>query len=153
VFGSQLTDFGDSQAAGVGLEEEAEASPSSPFDLNGVELDTLFSSEEMRQWHEDYVDFMDDDDGASFSTVADAAPLSTAGPSGGPGPALVVPHVRVGVGVIIQDDHGRVLVGVRKGSHGAGTLALPGRFLIQHPSFERERHMSLALFSASQVIH
>jgi hypothetical protein len=36
--------------------------------------------------------------------------------------------VRVGVGVIIQDDEhpGCALVGIRKGSHGAGTLALPG---------------------------
>mmetsp|Transcript_1385 Transcript_1385/g.3586 ORF Transcript_1385/g.3586 Transcript_1385/m.3586 type:complete len:199 (-) Transcript_1385:209-805(-) len=34
--------------------------------------------------------------------------------------------VRVGVAVILLDDHGRVLVGKRIGSHGAGKMALPG---------------------------
>ena len=36
--------------------------------------------------------------------------------------------VHVGVGVIIKDpkDTTRVFCGIRKGSHGAGSLALPG---------------------------
>jgi 8-oxo-dGTP diphosphatase len=34
--------------------------------------------------------------------------------------------VRVGVAVIIQRDDGRVLMGVRKGSHAQGTWAFPG---------------------------
>lgn len=37
--------------------------------------------------------------------------------------------VRVGVAVILQDSRGRVLVGKRRGSHGAGMLALPGGHL------------------------
>ena len=38
------------------------------------------------------------------------------------------PVVRVGVGVLVKDskDPTRVFCGIRKGSHGAGTLALPG---------------------------
>lgn len=38
------------------------------------------------------------------------------------------PTPRVGVGVIIRRE-GRVLLGLRKGSHGAGTWALPGGHL------------------------
>jgi 8-oxo-dGTP diphosphatase len=38
------------------------------------------------------------------------------------------PAPRVGVGVIVQRD-GRVLLGLRSGSHGAGTWALPGGHL------------------------
>jgi hypothetical protein len=36
--------------------------------------------------------------------------------------------VRVGVGVLVKDpkDTTRVFCGIRKGSHGAGSLALPG---------------------------
>lgn len=37
-------------------------------------------------------------------------------------------QVRVGVGVIVQRG-GRVLLGLRQGSHGAGTWALPGGHL------------------------
>ena len=38
------------------------------------------------------------------------------------------PVVRVGVGVLVKDpnDTTRVFCGIRKGSHGAGKLALPG---------------------------
>ncbi|MFH1286913.1 MAG: NUDIX domain-containing protein [Candidatus Magasanikbacteria bacterium] len=35
-------------------------------------------------------------------------------------------HPRVGVGVIIQNENGEVLLGLRKGSHGAGEWCLPG---------------------------
>ena len=36
--------------------------------------------------------------------------------------------VRVGVGVLVKDpkDTARMFCGIRKGSHGAGKLALPG---------------------------
>jgi hypothetical protein len=36
--------------------------------------------------------------------------------------------VRVGVGVLVKDPHDttKVFCGIRKGSHGAGKLALPG---------------------------
>ncbi|KAK3395780.1 NUDIX hydrolase domain-like protein [Sordaria brevicollis] len=37
--------------------------------------------------------------------------------------------VRTGVAVIITDAEGKVLVGVRKGSHGAGTIQFPGGHL------------------------
>ena len=37
--------------------------------------------------------------------------------------------VGVGVGVVCLDEAGRILVGRRKGSHGAGTFALPGGHL------------------------
>ncbi|GMH70197.1 hypothetical protein TL16_g05348 [Triparma laevis f. inornata] len=40
------------------------------------------------------------------------------------------PNVRVGVGVLIKREGGvKVFAGIRKGSHGAGTLALPGGHL------------------------
>ena len=38
-------------------------------------------------------------------------------------------HVRVGVAAIIHDGHGRLVVGQRSGSHGAGTWQLPGGHL------------------------
>ncbi|EPQ26980.1 uncharacterized protein PFL1_05615 [Pseudozyma flocculosa PF-1] len=48
--------------------------------------------------------------------------------------ASVVP--RVGVGVLVLNERGRILLGKRTGSHGAGTLALPGGHLELHESFE-----------------
>ncbi|KAI2499489.1 hypothetical protein MHU86_15009 [Fragilaria crotonensis] len=40
-------------------------------------------------------------------------------------------HVRVGVGVLVRDPHQpwKFFCGIRKGSHGAGSLALPGGHL------------------------
>eukprot|EP01083_Nonionella_stella_P028654 78924_1 len=47
-------------------------------------------------------------------------------------------HVRVGVGVLVQDpnDHKKLFAGVRKGSHGEGLLALPGGHLEMMESWE-----------------
>ena len=42
---------------------------------------------------------------------------------------------RVGVGVFVKKD-GKILVGKRKGSHGAGTWALPGGHLEPGESFD-----------------
>ncbi|KAK4129769.1 hypothetical protein N657DRAFT_640432 [Parathielavia appendiculata] len=39
------------------------------------------------------------------------------------------PVVRVGVAAIVQDAQGRVVIGVRKGSHGDGQWQLPGGHL------------------------
>ena len=47
--------------------------------------------------------------------------------------ATVIP--RVGVAVFVINEKGHVLVGKRIGSHGAGTLALPGGHLELHESF------------------
>ena len=38
--------------------------------------------------------------------------------------AAPIPTVRVGVAAIVKDGNGRMVVGIRKGSHGAGTLIL-----------------------------
>ena len=35
-------------------------------------------------------------------------------------------HPRIGVGVVLRTPDGSIAVGVRRGSHGAGQLALPG---------------------------
>ncbi|KAK2057466.1 NUDIX domain-containing protein [Colletotrichum caudatum] len=44
-------------------------------------------------------------------------------------------HTRVGVAVIIQRKDGRIIVGQRKSSHGAGTIQLPGGHLEFGESF------------------
>jgi 8-oxo-dGTP diphosphatase len=44
--------------------------------------------------------------------------------------------VRVGVGVLVWTPNGRLLVGRRRGSHGAGTWALPGGHLDVGESWE-----------------
>lgn len=43
----------------------------------------------------------------------------------------VLNHVRVGVGVLVQDpkQNGKIFAGIRKGSHGSGLLSLPGGHL------------------------
>ena len=46
-----------------------------------------------------------------------------------------VKRIKVGVGVFVKRD-GKILVGKRKGSHGAGTWALPGGHLEPGESFE-----------------
>ncbi|KAL2258740.1 hypothetical protein VTK26DRAFT_7820 [Humicola hyalothermophila] len=43
--------------------------------------------------------------------------------------AAQTPTVRVGVAAIIRDSKGRMVMGVRKGSHGAGTWQFPGGHL------------------------
>ncbi len=47
----------------------------------------------------------------------------------------IQPQVRVGIGVMILKD-GKVLLGKRKGSHGAGEYAFPGGHLDYMESFE-----------------
>lgn len=46
--------------------------------------------------------------------------------------------VRVGVGVLVQDpnDPSKVFCGIRKGSHGAGLLALPGGHLEMYETWD-----------------
>lgn len=56
-----------------------------------------------------------------------------------PGATRRVRHtVRVGVGVVVlaADETSSIYVGVRKGSHGAGSLALPGGHLELYESWE-----------------
>ncbi|EHA17925.1 hypothetical protein ASPNIDRAFT_175980, partial [Aspergillus niger ATCC 1015] len=45
-------------------------------------------------------------------------------------------HARVGVAVFIFNGHNEFIIGQRKGSHGAGTWALPGGHLELNESFE-----------------
>ncbi|KAL4939977.1 hypothetical protein BDV06DRAFT_197704 [Aspergillus oleicola] len=45
-------------------------------------------------------------------------------------------NVRVGVGVFALTPEGKFIIGQRKGSHGAGTWALPGGHLELNESFE-----------------
>mmetsp|Transcript_3085 Transcript_3085/g.5758 ORF Transcript_3085/g.5758 Transcript_3085/m.5758 type:complete len:167 (-) Transcript_3085:2719-3219(-) len=47
-------------------------------------------------------------------------------------------HVRVGIGVLVKDSNcrGKIWAGIRKGSHGEGSLALPGGHLEMMESWE-----------------
>ena len=38
-------------------------------------------------------------------------------------------YPRVGIGVMIQNEEGEILLGLRKGSHGAGEWSFPGGHL------------------------
>ncbi|KAL4925827.1 nucleotide triphosphate diphosphatase NUDT15 [Aspergillus undulatus] len=51
-------------------------------------------------------------------------------------PTTPNPNVRVGVGVFALNHEGKFILGQRKGSHGAGTWALPGGHLEYSESFE-----------------
>ncbi|OJD31703.1 nudix hydrolase 1 [Diplodia corticola] len=51
-------------------------------------------------------------------------------------PPSVSKNARVGVGVFILNDKNQFIIGKRKGSHGAGTWALPGGHLEFGESFE-----------------
>lgn len=58
--------------------------------------------------------------------------MFSASPSASGPPA----HPRVGVATFVVDDRDYILIGKRKGSHGSGTLALPGGHLEWQESFE-----------------
>lgn len=47
-----------------------------------------------------------------------------------------LPNVRVGVGVIVRRPDGKILLGERLGSHGAGKFAFPGGHLEHGETFE-----------------
>jgi len=61
--------------------------------------------------------------------------LDTVADDGTSAPAKL-PHVRVGVAVIVRRPDGRILLGERLGSHGAGKVAFPGGHLEHGESFE-----------------
>ena len=65
-------------------------------------------------------------------------------------------RVGVGVGVVVLDaDRGRLLLGCRKGAHGAGSWALPGGWLEQGEEFKtcalRELEEETGLCSADLI--
>ena len=51
-------------------------------------------------------------------------------------PPMPPPVVRVGVGVVVRRQDGRILIGERQGSHGASKLALPGGHLEMNESWD-----------------
>ncbi|KAK0549201.1 hypothetical protein OC846_001697 [Tilletia horrida] len=65
---------------------------------------------------------------------------TTSLPAVAPSKPVAVPDAtvapRVGLAVFVLNTHGHVLIGKRKGSHGAGKIALPGGHLELHESFE-----------------
>ena len=68
------------------------------------------------------------------SDLAAAAPSTTSSSNKKPKQE----HVRVGVGVLVQDAsrQGAIFAGIRKGSHGAGRLALPGGHLEMYETWQ-----------------
>ncbi|KAK0545689.1 hypothetical protein OC844_007323 [Tilletia horrida] len=74
--------------------------------------------------------------GAAQQTTAVAAAESSHASSSSTKISDATQIPRVGLAVFVLNTHGHVLIGKRKGAHGAGTLALPGGHLELHESFE-----------------
>lgn len=110
----------------LSVEEESQRAESQTSFLAECDLGLGIGDEmgSLDEFQLEYDDFMAGS-GVSDDMSGISSPVMSAAPP--PQPVPVQHHVRVGVGVILRDNQGRVLVGTRRGSHGAGTLALPGR--------------------------
>ena len=74
--------------------------------------------------------FSPDSASSSSTTTSKPQPQDTRSASNSP-----VVNVRVGVGVLLKKSSGKVIAGIRKGSHGSGKLALPGGHLEMYESW------------------